>query len=86
MEQVRKAPKLISGVVSSTAMQKTAKLEIIYIEQHPLYKKHMKRKKTLLFHDENEVCKVGDTVNIVECRPLSKSKHYRFVGKVENAS
>jgi len=79
MEENRKAPKLIEGIVSKKNTEKTAVLRIDYTQRHKLYKKYMRRTKTLVFHDENDECKVGDKVAVMETRPLSKSKRHRLV-------
>ena len=79
MEEIRKTPKLIEGIVSKKNTEKTAVLSIDYTEQHKLYKKYIRRTKTLVFHDENNECKVGDKVAVMETRPLSKSKRHRLV-------
>ena len=79
MEKVRKAPKLIYGVVSKKTMQKTATLRIDFIEKHGLYHKYLRRSKTLIFHDENDECQINDKVYVMETRPLSKTKRHRLV-------
>ena len=53
--------------------------------QHPLYKKTMKRTYTLKAHDENNECGIGDTVEVMETRPLSKDKRWRLVRIIEKA-
>jgi len=52
---------------------------------HPLYKKIVKRTYKLKAHDENNECRVGDTVKVMECRPLSKDKRWRLVEIIEKA-
>ena len=54
-------------------------------EKHPLYGKYVKRSSKIAAHDENNECKIGDTVTISECRPLSKSKAYRLIEITERA-
>jgi small subunit ribosomal protein S17 len=65
------------GVVKSTAMQKTVKVAVDRLVQHPLYKKTLRKTSTFLAHDENGSCHVGDRVRIVETRPLSARKRWR---------
>jgi small subunit ribosomal protein S17 len=54
--------------------------------QHPLYKKYISRSKKYLAHDESNVCKAGDTVRIIECRPLSKRKCWELQERVAEAA
>jgi len=72
---VRKTAKI--GVVIGTKMKKTVTVLVERQERHPLYKKIVKKKRKFLAHDEYEKCQLGDTVKIVETRPLSKSKRWR---------
>jgi small subunit ribosomal protein S17 len=65
----------ITGFVTSNAMQKTVVVEISRSYRHPLYKKVVHSRKRLMAHDELG-CQVGDHVQIVESRPLSKNKHW----------
>ena len=60
-------------------MDKTIVVAVADSVQHPLYKKMMKRTYKLKAHDENNECGVGDTVKVMECRPLSKDKRWRLV-------
>jgi len=83
METTRKAPKLVFGTVCKKSMQKSATLRIDFIEKHKLYHKFLKRSKTLVFHDENDECQVGDKAYVMETRPLSKTKRHRLV-KIAN--
>ena len=62
----RITPKTISGIVEKVSGDKTARLRINYTEKHRLYKKYLRRSKTLLFHDEGNECKVGDRVHVME--------------------
>ena len=73
------------GVVISDKMDKTISVSVVTSVKHPLYKKFVKRTKVYKVHDENNECKVGDTVEIMETRPLSKDKRYRLVRIVEKA-
>ena len=65
------------GVVSSNKMEKTLVVLVESHRNHPLYKKTIKKVKRYKVHDENNECKIGDTVKIVETRPLSKEKRWR---------
>lgn len=77
--KTRKTPKVLTGIVCGTSMDKSAKLRIDFIEKQTLYKKYLKRSKTLIFHDEKNECKVGDRVQVMETRALSKLKRHRLV-------
>ena len=74
------------GVVTSDKMQKTVVVAIENRVTHPIYKKIIKRTKTLKAHDEGNKCKIGDKVLIAETRPLSKDKCWRVVEILESAS
>ena len=65
--------------------EKTIVVEITTLKQHPLYGRTVKRSTKFKAHDENNECGVGDTVEIMECRPLSKEKNWRLVRIVERA-
>ena len=73
------------GLVVSDKMDKTATVAIRELVKHPLYGKVMKRTVKVHVHDENNECGVGDTVEIMETRPLSKTKRWRLVKIVEKA-
>jgi len=73
------------GIVTSTAMQKTVTVAVDRMVPHRLYKKIQRRISKFLAHDENNTCKIGDRVRIVETRPLSARKRWR-VEKILNAS
>ncbi len=73
------------GVVVSDKMDKTIIVEIRNRVKHPLYGKIMNRTTKLKAHDENNECGVGDTVRVMETRPLSKDKRWRLVEIVEKA-
>lgn len=70
--------KIFEGVVVSTKMQNTAVVEITRKIAHPLYKKLLKRSKKHKVHTEGVSVKVGDTVKIVEVKPISKDKHFKI--------
>ena len=73
------------GKVVSDKMDKTIVVAIEDSVQHPLYKKVMKRTYKRKAHDENDECKIGDKVKVMETRPLSKDKRWRLVEVIEKA-
>jgi len=75
--QKRKTTKV--GTVVGKKMKKTVTVEVERQIRHPLYKKIVRKKKTFLVHDETEKCKIGDTVRIIETRPISKTKRWRVL-------
>ena len=85
MSEVRGMRKTRVGVVVSDKMDKTIVVAIEDSVQHPLYKKTMKRTYKLKAHDENNECGIGDTVEVMETRPLSKDKRWRLVRIIEKA-
>ncbi len=85
MAEVRGMRKTRTGVVVSNKMDKTIVVEIRTRVKHPLYGKIMNRTKSFKAHDENNECGIGDTVRIMETRPLSKDKRWRLVEIIEKA-
>ena len=81
----RNMRKTTVGRVVSDKMDKTIVLAIEDSVKHPLYKKVIKRTVRLKAHDENNECRVGDRVRVMETRPLSKDKRWRLVEIVEKA-
>ena len=81
----RSARKVRVGVVVSDKMQKTVVVAIERRVRHPVYGKMMTRTKKLKVHDEENTAKLGDTVRIMETRPLSRDKRFRLVDIVERA-
>ena len=79
----RNLRKVRTGKVTSNKMDKTIVVAIEEHVKHPLYNKGVKRTYTLKAHDENNECNVGDTVRVMETRPLSKDKRWRLVEIVE---
>ena len=73
------------GVVVSDKMQKTIVVAVKDNVRHPLYNKIVKRTYKLKAHDENNDCRIGDTVKVMETRPFSKDKRWRLVEIVERA-
>ncbi len=84
-EKKRGFRKVRSGEVVSTAMDKTIVVQIERIMRHPLYKKIIRRTNKLFAHDEENTCKVGDVVEVMETRPLSKRKRWRLVKVLKRA-
>ena len=70
--------KVRRGIVVSDKMQKTVTVKVDRQILHPMYKKFIKRSKTFFVHDEENTARVGDFVQIVETRPLSKNKRWRL--------
>ena len=85
MEVVRGYRKTRTGVVVSDKMDKTVVVAIKTKVRHPLYGKMVNRTRKFKVHDENNECGVGDTVKIMETRPLSKDKRWRVVEIIEKA-
>ena len=75
----------VVGVVASDKGNKTIKVVVNYQTKHPKYGKYLKRRTVLHAHDEANDAREGDTVEIAECRPLSKTKHHRLIRIVERA-
>ncbi|WP_040006866.1 30S ribosomal protein S17 [Fibrisoma montanum] len=73
------------GKVVSNKMQKTITVAVDRKVKHPMYGKFMHRTKKFMAHDENQECGIGDTVRIMETRPLSKNKRWRLVEIIEKA-
>ncbi|MHB1281519.1 MAG: 30S ribosomal protein S17 [Acidithiobacillus sp.] len=74
-----KNPRSLVGTVVSNLMDKTIVVNVERRIQHPLYKKFIRRSKKFHAHDAENICQIGDTVKIEECRPLSKTKSWRLV-------
>ena len=73
------------GLVTSDKMDKTNTVSVVEHVKHPLYGKIMKRTYKLKAHDENNECKIGDKVKVMETKPISKDKRWRLVSIVEKA-
>ena len=81
-----KVLRIQTGSVVSDKMDKSA---VVFIERkvkHPIYGKFMKKSTKFHIHDEDNECGVGDTVQIAECRPISKTKSWKLVKVVEKAN
>ena len=76
-EKTRGRPAAKIGVVVSDGMDKSVVVRVDRIVRHSRYSRYVRRSAKFMAHDENDQCKVGDTVEILETRPLSARKHYR---------
>lgn len=81
----RNMRKTRTGKVVSNKMDKTIVVALVDHVKHPLYGKIVKRTYKLKAHDENNECNIGDTVKVMETRPLSKDKRWRLVEVIEKA-
>ncbi len=87
MTEIVKKPakKTRIGVVSSNKMDKTITVQVERRLRHPMYGKFVKKTKKFMAHDETNDCNIGDTVKIMESRPLSAKKRWRLVEVIERA-
>ena len=83
--ETRNLRKERTGVVVSDKMEKSIVVAVVIREKHPIYGKFMKKTKKFHAHDEQNTCNIGDTVRIMETRPLSKTKRWRLVEILERA-
>ena len=81
----RNLRKVRTGKVTSNKMDKTIVVAVQNNVRHPLYGKTVKKTYKLKAHDENNECNIGDTVRVMETRPLSKDKRWRLVEIIERA-
>lgn len=72
-----------TGVVESDKRDKTRKVVVSYLAQHPKYGKYVRQRTVLHVHDEKNQSKLGDLVEVAECRPISKTKSWKLVRIVE---
>jgi small subunit ribosomal protein S17 len=79
----RNRRRVVQGIVSTDAMEKSIGVRVERMFKHPKYKKYIRRHSKVYAHDEANEARVGDRVEIMECRPLSKMKRYRLVRIVE---
>ncbi len=77
--------KSLTGTVVSDKMDKTVVVEVMMTKRHPLYGKVIRMSKKYKAHDENNECRVGDRVQIIESRPISRHKRWAVVSIVEKA-
>ena len=85
MEKIKKNKKELIGLIVSDKMDKSVVVQVERFVQHKIYKKFIKQYKKYHAHDEQNECGVGDTVKIVETRPLSKLKRFRITKIVKKA-
>lgn len=82
---IRGRRKVRQGIVTSNKMNKTVVVTVINLVKHPLYRRVVKQTTKFKAHDETNEAKVGDTVEIMETRPISKDKRWRLLRVVEHA-
>jgi len=82
---VKTRRKVRTGIVKSDKMEKTVVVSVERQFAHPKYKKIIKRSKKFMAHDENSECRIGDTVRMIESRPLSARKRWKIIEVVERA-
>jgi small subunit ribosomal protein S17 len=75
-DKIQKNKKTLQGIVVGTSMTDTAKVAVSRYVKHPKYKKFIKKVKNFLVHDVGNTAKIGDKVQIEECKPISKTKHF----------
>ncbi len=73
------------GKVVSDSMEKSIVVKVEYLVSHPLYKKRIKKSTKFMAHDEKDICRIGDKVQIAETRPLSKRKRWRVTEILEKS-
>jgi small subunit ribosomal protein S17 len=79
----RGTPRKMTGRVLAHNRNKTIKVVVESMSKHPTYGKYLKRRTVCHVHDEQNLAKTGDVVEIQECRPISKTKHFRLLKVVE---
>ena len=85
MDQKGTNPRTVTGTVVSNRMEKSITVLVERRERHPVYGKYVRKSKKLHAHDEQNECNVGDTVTVVECRPISKTKTWMLKSIDERA-
>ena len=85
-DQTRNRRSVVQGIVSSAGLDKTLSVRVERMFKHPKYKKYIRRHSKIHAHDENNEALEGDVVEVMECRPMSKSKRYRLLRVVERPS
>ena len=85
MTEARARRQVVVGTVVSDKMQKTVVVEIARLVRHQSYSKRVRRKTKVKAHDEQNACRVGDRVELMETRPLSKGKRWRVVEILQRA-
>ena len=85
MEEKRAQRKVRTGIVVSNKMNKSITVKVERLVQHPTYKKYQRKTTKFMAHDEENTCGIGDTVSIMETRPLSKNKCWRLLEIIQRA-
>jgi small subunit ribosomal protein S17 len=83
---MREQRKQLTGRVTSDKMEKTVVVEVEKVTQHPVYRKVVRSHKNYMAHDENNECAIGDTVRIVEARPMSRRKRWLVLEILDRAN
>lgn len=83
---MQKNKKIRTGIVVSDKMNKTVVVTVERVFRHPLYGKIIKRKKKYMVHDEKNQCKIGDSVKIIETKPISKFKRWHMIEIIKKGS
>jgi small subunit ribosomal protein S17 len=86
MSEQQQTNRTLQGRVISDKMDKSITVQVERRVKHPIYGKYIRRSTKVHAHDENNECRMGDTVLVEQCRPLSKTKKWRLVKVVERAS
>jgi len=86
MSDEKKVERTVVGKVVSDKMEKSATVMIERYVRHPVYGKYIRRSTKFHVHDEENICRIGDTVKIKECRPVSKTKNWSLVEVVGKAA
>ena len=84
-QETESKQRTVTGRVVSNRMDKSASIAVERLVKHPVYGKFIRRTSKLMAHDENNECQIGDTVEIAECRPISRHKAWRVVNIVVRA-
>lgn len=84
-EEQKSNPRVVTGIVVSDKMDKSITVSVERKVQHPLYGKVIRRSSKLHAHDEENSCGIGDTVTVIECRPMSKTKTWALKSIDERA-
>ena len=74
-----------AGMVTAVNTPKTCRVQVDYLMKHPRYSKYLRRRTVLAVHDEKSEARPGDKVEIMECRPMSRTKHWRLMRIVQKA-
>lgn len=86
MTQTNKLTRALTGEVISNKMDKTIVVKVVRKIKHAVYGKYIKRSKKYHAHDESNSCNIGDIVQIVECRPISKTKSWKLDKVIEKSA